>query len=264
MQQPQPPALTPQQEAIRQVRQRYEQGDLSFDRFEYALNALLQAQTPEECQAIVQELPSSPISALDAFSSQPAMPAMSSTPTRTRWWVAFMGGVQRMSRPWKMAEQTVGIAVMGGIEVDLSLAALPQHGVIRLYTMMGGAKLYVPRSVDVSVQSFVMLGGVTALGESNGGIISFSHEESQALRTSASSVPLLEIQVFGLMGGVEVVQVDGPVVTGSLSRRANQAMLSARADYDTQRSIRHMEREARHAERDARRELRREDRRMYD
>src|SRR5690348_14281689 len=136
--QPQPPALTPQQEAIRQVRQRYEQGDLSFDRFEYALNALLAAQTPEECQAIVQELPSSPMSALDAL-SQPAMPAMPSTPGRTRWWVAFMGGFQRLSRPWRMTEQTMGVMIMGGVEVDLSLAALPHQGVIRLFVLMGGA-----------------------------------------------------------------------------------------------------------------------------
>ena len=259
MQQPQPPALTPQQEAIRQVRQRYEQGDLSFDRFEYALNALLQAQTPEECQAIVQELPSSPISALDAFSAQSSLPATPSTPGRTRWWVAFMGGFQRLSRPWKMTEQTMGIMVMGGVEVDLSLAALPRQGVIRLFVLMGGAKLYVPRSVDVSVQSFIIMGGVNALGESSGGIVSFNHEESQALRTTGGLVPQLEIQVFGMMGGVEVVQVDGPVALGGgLRANPNQQILMA-SSYD-----RAAERSIRHAERQAQRELRRQERRMYD
>ena len=246
MQQPQPPALSPQQEAIRQVRERYERGDLTFDRFEYALNALLQAQTPEECQAIVQELPSSPASALDVMTSQAAMPAMPSSSGRTRWWVAFMGGFQRLSRPWKMTEQTMGIMVMGGIEVDLSLAALPRQGVIRLFVLMGGAKLYVPRSVDVSVQSAILLGGVNALGESSGGIISFSHEESQALRNPGSTIPQLEIQVFGAMGGVEVVQVDGPVVTGGgLRDRVNQQIVQVTYERAAERSIRHAEREAR-------------------
>src|SRR5215469_10109647 len=101
----QPPALTPQQEAIREVRTRYEQGILTFDQFEYALNALLQAETPEQCRAIVAELPSSlPGSALDVAMLQPA-PAMPQAPRvpRSRWMVAFMGGVQRMSRPWKLA-----------------------------------------------------------------------------------------------------------------------------------------------------------------
>jgi len=247
MQQPQPPALSPQQEAIRQVRERYEQGDLTFDRFEYALNALLQAQTPEECQAIVRELPASPVSALDVLSSQPAMPAMPSASGRTRWWVAFMGGIQRLSRPWKMAEQTIGVMIMGGIEADLSLAALPRQGTIRLFVLMGGAKLFVPRSVDVSVQSFVLMGGVNALGESNGGIISFSHEESHALRASpTAAVSQLEIQVFGCCGGVEVIQVDSPVVTGGgLRDNVNQQIIQVAYDRTTERSIRHAEREAR-------------------
>lgn len=253
----QPPALPPQQEAIRQVRQRYEQGDLSFDRFEYALNALLQAQTPEECEAIVSELPSSPITALDALSPQPSAPALPSTPRHTRWWVAFMGGVRRMTRPWKLTEQTIGIAVMGGIEVDLSLAALPHQGVIQLFMMWGGAKLFVPRSVDVSVRTFVMLGGVNALGEGNGGVISFSHEESQALRTPGSSVPQLEIQVFALMGGAEIIQVDGPVITGAgLLGGPDRQIVSVPYDRNTLRSIHQSERQARRELRHQQRHLR--------
>lgn len=253
MQQPQPPALTPQQDAIRQVRERYERGDLSFDRFEYALNALLQAQTPEECQAIVQELPSSPVNALDALSPQSSLPPVSVSPGKTRWWVAFMGGFQRLSRPWKLTEQTVGVMIMGGAEVDLSLAALPRQGVIRLYMLMGGAKLFVPRTIDVSVQSFILLGGVNALGESSGGIISFRQEESHAPRAPGSSVPQLEIQIVGMMGGVEVIQVDGPVVTGALRGSGGNPQISAPYDHHTLHSIRQ-------AERDARRELRRQER----
>ncbi len=251
-------ALTPQQEAIRQVRERYERGDLSFDRFEYALNALLAAQTPEECQAIVQELPSSPVSALDTPAPQQAVPpALPTAPRHTRWWVAFMGGVRRMSRPWKLAEQTIGIAVMGGIEVDLSLAALPHQGVIRIFTMWGGAKIFVPRSVDVSVRHFVMMGGVNALGESSGGIISFNHEESQAMRGPGATTPQLEIQVFALMGGAEIIQVDGPVITGAgLLDAPNRQIVSAPYDRDTLRSIRR-------AEREARRELRHQRRMRY-
>jgi hypothetical protein len=128
-----------------------------------------------------------------------------------------------------------------------------------LFVLMGGAKLYVPRSVDVSVQSFIVMGGVNALGESSGGIISFAHEESQALRTAGGSVPQLEIQVFGMMGGVEVVQVDGPVALGGgLRANLNQQMLMA-SSYD-----RAAERSIRHAEHQAQRELRRQQRRMYD
>jgi hypothetical protein len=46
--QQQQPVLTLQQQAIQEVRRRYEQGEISFDIFESALDALLQAREPEE------------------------------------------------------------------------------------------------------------------------------------------------------------------------------------------------------------------------
>src|SRR5579859_886720 len=252
----QQPALTPQQQAIREVRDRYERGDLSFDRFEYALNALLQARTPEECQAIVSELPASPLNALDVQAA-PAAPPVPTTPRRTRWWVAFMGGVRRMSRPWKLADQTIGVAICGGIEVDLNLAALPPQGVMRIFTLCGGAKIFVPRSMEVSVRGMVLLGGINALGESNGGIISFTNEESQGQNTAGVSTHQLDIQVFCLMGGVEVIQVDGPVITGGgLPDVSNPAMLMTPYNRESYRAIRHAEREARHEARRQRRAMR--------
>ncbi len=56
-----------------------------------------------------------------------------------------------------------------------------------------------------------------------------------------------------MMGGVEVVQVDGPVVTGGL--RGGDANPQISAPYD-----RHTLHVIRQAERDARRELRRQER----
>ena len=77
----QQPALPAQQTAIRDIRSRYERGDIDFERFEYALNALIQAQTPAECQAIINEIPSSPITALDALPSS-STPAPTNLPRR--------------------------------------------------------------------------------------------------------------------------------------------------------------------------------------
>ena len=259
----QQPALTPQQEAIREVRTRYEQGILTFDQFEYGLNALLQAQSPEECRAIVQELPSSlPSNALDVVSPQsaPAVPGLPRVP-RSRWMVAILGGVQRVNRPWKLAEQTHMVMFMGGAELDLNIAALPQQGFIRIIAMLGGAKIYVPRSADVSVHGLTLLGGINALGESSGGIISFANEESQGVAGPAGVESHLTIQVFALLGGVEVVQTDAPIVAGGmpLALAAPGQMVS----YD-QHAMRHAERhaahEARRAERRAWKEQQRQQR----
>lgn len=251
----QPPALTPQQEGIREARTRYEQGILTFDQFEYALNALLQAQTPEECQAIIQELPSSlPGNALDVAAPQPlASVSVAPRVPRSRWMVAIMGGVQRMRRPWKLAEQTHMLMLCGGAELDLNLAALPQNGFIRIIAVMGGAKLYVPRSVDVAVHGLMLCGGINALGEQSGGIISFANEESQGVAGPAGVESRLTIQVFTLMGGVEVVQVDAPIVAGGMPLAL--AAPGQMVIYD-----RHAAHEARRAERRAWKEQRRQHR----
>ena len=257
--QPQPPALTPQQEAIREVRSRYEQGILNFNQFEYALNALLQAQTPEACEAIVDELPTTASSsALDL----PAAPAAPATPRRSRrgprWMVAILAGVQRMKRPWRLAEETQMVAFMGGMELDLSLAALPQQGVIRIFTTMGGFKLYVPRSLNVTVHGLLLLGGVNVMGEGNGGVISFVHEESYGQGASPEAANHLEIQIFALMGGMEIVQTDGPVITGGLPDRSAPLLASPSGSYD-----RHAAPELRKAERHAWKEERKAERQAW-
>ncbi len=227
----QQPALTPQQQAIQEVRTRYERGILTFNQFEYALNALLQAQSPEQCEAIVQELPSSPNTALDALTPQaggtPA-PVMSRGPS-SDWLVAIMGGRQRLKRPWRLPQQMKAIMFMGGMQLDLNLAALPPHGVIQIFAMMGGAQIYVPRSLHVVVHAVCLLGGVNVLGEGSGGIISFSSEESLPPGFSTDPTPVLEIQVFTLMGGVEIIQTDGPVMVVGLPGKLNQRRLPASA-----------------------------------
>jgi len=67
MQQQQQPSLTPQQEAIRELHGRYERGEISFEDFDKALDQVLQARSPEECWAVLQNLPHSPVMALRAL-----------------------------------------------------------------------------------------------------------------------------------------------------------------------------------------------------
>ncbi len=248
--QQQQPALTPQQQAIQEVRRRYEQGQFSFDRFEYALNALMRAESPEQCQAILNELPTSPTTALDT----PAMPlpAFPQQPhiQRFRWMVAIMGGVSRMRRPWRMGQSTNAIAIMGGMELDLSLAAIPQDGVFRIFAMMGGLKLYVPASIDVTVRGAVMLGGVDVCKEGHGGIISFVDEEVAPALPAPDMPAHLDIQIFCLMGGVEIVQVDAPVAMGGKPIKIHPLMLSEPDSREQRRLLREQRRAARELRRE--------------
>ncbi len=124
----QQPAITPQQEAIQEVRARYERGELSFDRFEYAINAILQAETPAACQAIVRELPASPTTALRAPAA-PAAPALANVSSQVRM-VNVIGELKRTRRPWKMGQRTTVLMGIGALKLDLSKATIPPSGLL--------------------------------------------------------------------------------------------------------------------------------------
>jgi hypothetical protein len=212
------PALTPQQEAIREVRARYERGDITFERFEYGLNALLAAQTPEECQAIIREIPAAPLAVFDGLTSPlPAAPAVSApqpsqAPGR-RWLVGVIGEFKRIKRPWRLSQHTSVVMGIGEVEMDLSLASIPQRCVLEVYTLIGEATLYVPSEVGVTVKAFSVIGEANALGESNAGIFAHLSEEFPAQGAGAASAPHLEIRAFNLIGELNVKQVDAPIIT---------------------------------------------------
>ncbi len=212
----QQPALTPQQQAIREVRARYEGGDLSFDRFEYGLNALLQAKSPDECQAILDELPATPPTPLDALAETPAPPKPKLP--RRRWIVGLLGEFNRLRRPWRMGEHTNAVLLIGELNLDLSIATLPPQGVLNVFMLIGETNLYVPDSVHVSVRVFTLLGEVTAFGESRGGIFTLMSEEEFPAQVPGASTPHLEIHVFTLIGEINVKQVNAPVITVSKAK----------------------------------------------
>jgi hypothetical protein len=222
------PALTPQQEAIREIRARYERGDITFERFEYGLSALLAAQTPDECRAIIQELPASPLAHFDALTSQDAPPAAPAPklPGR-RWLVGIIGEFKRLKRPWRMGQRTTAIMGIGELELDISLASMPAHSVLDVYALIGEVKLYVPSSLHVSVRTFTLIGEANAFGESRAGVLtSLNEEEYPARGASAATAPHLEIRAFMLIGELTVKQVDAPVITlGNLKGQATPPAL---------------------------------------
>jgi len=211
------PSLTPQQEGIREVRARYERGEISFDRFEYALNALLRAETPEQCRAIVQELPSSPIAALD-MPVPPVAPPMSPR----RWIVGIIGELKRIHRRWRLEQHTTVVMGIGEVMLDLRLATLPPDGLLEVYVLVGEATIYVPRNIHVAVQAFALVGETKALTEERSGIFVLLDEEELpapavppaqgmapelAQDAVAQAAPHLEIRVATVIGSVQVVPV---------------------------------------------------------
>lgn len=234
----QPPALTPQQAGIQEARTRYERGILTFEQFEYAVNALLQAQSTEECLAIIKELPTAAAtSALHA----PAQPAAPAAPPPERI-VAAVGELKRVRRPWSLSQHTSVLMWLGQVKLDLSLATLPPNGILDVFVPVGEAIIYVPNEVDVTVHAFALIGEVKVMGEERNGIfVALKQEEFPAQGVPPDPAPHLEIRLRTIMGSVKVKRVNGPVLAlKDLIKEAAGSVL--RVAFDAARQNRRIER----------------------
>jgi hypothetical protein len=207
-----PTAEAAQQAAIATVRARYERGELPFETFRRALDALLLAETPKECEAVLRELPAAalaPLRALDPAPPQAAEPAAAPTGPGWRWIFALIGETKKLRRPWQLARNTLTTALVGEVKLDLTLAALPAEARMQVAAIVGEVTVYVPRSARVIVRGVALVGEVEALGEHCAGIVSFGHEEH-----TPDAVPEAQITIaaLALVGQVRVVVVDGPVL----------------------------------------------------
>lgn len=221
-----PTALAAQQAAIQEVRARYERGELDYEAFRRALDALVLARDSDECQAILNVLPVSPLAALSALDAPPLPVPATATPPDHKRIVAFMSQIKKLRRPWQLGASTHAIAFMGEIKLDLRLAELPPHAKLQVTAFMGSAIIYVPRSLRVAVHTTVVMGDVQALGEGITGMIASGHEEH--IPATATVPAQLEIEVVCFMGNVHVVLTDGraTVSIGELVRDALRAVAS--------------------------------------
>lgn len=212
-----PTPLEAQQAAIQDVRARYERGALSFEDFKRALDALVLAEDADECQAILQALPTSrdshaatALAALNPPAPPVPAPARTTEMPRKRM-VAFMAQVKKMRRAWRLAPNSQVVAFMGEINLDLNLADLPEQAKMDLTVIMGEVVIYVPPSARVTVHSTVLLSEVNALGESTGGVVGFGHEQHDPIGSAPKAD--IEINAFVLMGSVKVVVAERPAVS---------------------------------------------------
>jgi hypothetical protein len=206
-----PSDLTPQGAALHEVRDRFERGIIDYDAFRAAFEAILASNDPAEYGRIVAALPTSTMQVLDALDRAPA-PVAARYPRlpRRRTFFALLGEIRRTRRPWKMGEHTSSYVLLGEIDLDLTLAALPRSGTLRVALLMGEARITVPPNVAVSVHAFTFMGAAHALGESAEGIFAYAHDDVEA---SGGGAPHeLQIHVFTLMGEVKVRRSEVPAM----------------------------------------------------
>ncbi len=114
----------------------------------------------------------------------------------------FMGGANvGGAEPWKL-EGGSYFAFMGGIEMDLTKAEVPEgETVLDLTAIMGGIEVKIPRDLAVIYEGSAVLGGVSFKDQEDGGIIASRKIEQNIDQLNGRRV---RIQARAIMGGVEI------------------------------------------------------------
>jgi hypothetical protein len=160
-------------------------GRISMDELDERLELAYAAKTYADLAAVTRDLPG-PVQAPGPV--QPAMAGRIGGTPRSKFSVAILSGARRKGR-WVVPRSYVGVAVMGGIELDLREAQFSEPEVtIHAYTLMGGIEITVPEDVDVDVSGIAFMGG-------------FDHNASGA---GVPGAPRVRVIGFALMGGVDV------------------------------------------------------------
>ena len=167
------------------LREAASHGRITMDELDERLELAYAAKTYADLAAVTRDLPG-PAQAPSAV--QPAVAGRIGGTPRSKFSVAIMSGARRMGR-WVVPRNYVGVAVMGGIELDLREAQFSEPEVtIHAYTLMGGIEITVPEDVNVDVSGIAFMGG-------------FDHNASGP---GVPGAPRVRVIGFALMGGVDV------------------------------------------------------------
>jgi hypothetical protein len=116
----------------------------------------------------------------------------------TQWVV--MSGLEQRATGWPLRGGSY-VVVMGGADLDLRVADVPDgETYLDLTAIMGAIELIVPPDMSVECEGAAILGGVTVLGQSSGGVIS---SRTFIRAGSAGSTKRLRVRCRAIMGGVE-------------------------------------------------------------
>jgi hypothetical protein len=222
------PLVAAQRSAIQHIRGRYERGEVPFDTFRDGLGAITQTQSPEQCAAIVRDLPHSPLATLAALEPPalvPSAPMPPAVPTARKRISAFMSETKKTRSGWSLAPDTHVRAVMGSVKLDLRRAQLPPQARLKINATMSEVVLYIPDDVAVSVRSTAIMGEVRALGESISGVIVSGEEEY--IPGQVAPRARLVIEVSAVMGSVNVALVNPNTNTTTVAELARDALRAA-------------------------------------
>ena len=114
---------------------------------------------------------------------------------------AVMSGLELKNPGWKVTDGSY-LAFMGGVDMDLTVANIPEQEItLNLTAVMGGIDVRVPPGIAVECAGTAFLGGITFFQEEGGGIIAVRRFASEGVPEGKKK---LIIKGLAIMGGVEI------------------------------------------------------------
>jgi hypothetical protein len=162
---------------------------LSVDELDKRLALAFRATTRAELGELLADLPMLPEYARGTAAVSRVQVRTSSDGPARGFVGAFMGGTARRG-PWLVPRHVKAIAIMGGVELDLSAARFhPGVTEIEAFALMGGIDVIVPHGVRVEALGFAFMGGFDAsAGDVDG---------------DDPDQPIIRLSGLAAMGGVE-------------------------------------------------------------
>lgn len=176
------------------------EGRLTVNELQERLDVVYASKTLKELEPVTWDLPGH----TDLVPKAPPVPQRSAapipagaagtgmarvvggTPTSTVA-IGVMSGATRTG-PWLVPTQFTALAVMGGVDIDLTQASfVAQEVTITAVAVMGGIDITVPEDITVVVNGFGFMG---------------AFEDNANVR--AGNGPVVRINGLALMGGVDV------------------------------------------------------------
>lgn len=176
------------------------EGRLTLSEVDERLTQVYAARTLGELQPITRDLPGQAVvlpepeipAVYPAAGAPVPSPRIGGTPGSTMAIAVMSGSVRKGG--WVVPGQFTAIAVMGGVELDLTQARFAAPEVtINAFALMGGVDITVPEGVTVIVNGFALMGGF----------------DDRVQQQAPPGSPVLRVNGFALMGGVDVKRPKG-------------------------------------------------------
>jgi hypothetical protein len=179
-------------------------GRLTLDELEERAGKAIAAKTRGELAALTTDLPQE--------GGAPAVPrpALAGERKPVHWMIAILGGGHRRGR-FRAVGSINAVGILGGDDIDLREAELEGGELtLNLFSVLGGANVYVPDSIEIEMGGFSILGG---------------NEVKGSERLPRQGAPIVRIRGFGMLGGATIYRL--PPQARSLSLREARRMAKA-------------------------------------